>query len=270
MIEGTPDERRHGWRITRVAASAITRGRYMVWRSPCGVHAIVTGGTGQPVIDTAHVQRRMVEACGKAAAGLMAMLALIRRRRVRSALANGLSRIAVGMATYALLGPDGRILVVDRVGLHEIARRGVTRIAIPTVRIHGVVHGTRGAAPGVIDRISVGTIVTRAATGCVDGVYRIHKRNCRGKTTRPGTVDARAVGRIRVTHAAIRRRGNVTGWFRDHAGCVMCPAIVATAAVAGDTCRGMVKGCDCETTVDGTMADQTIRPTCSCHWHMRC
>jgi len=240
----------------------------MVWRLPCGVHAIMTGGTGQPIVDTAHVQRRVVEACGKAAAGLMAMLALIRRRRVGSTLADRLSRITVGVATYTLLGPDGWILVVDWIGLHEVTRRGVTRIAIPTIRINGVMHRTHWTAPGVIDRICVRTIVTRAATCCVHGMYRIYERGGRGIATRPGTVNSRTVSRIRVTHAAIRRRGNMTGWFRDHAGCVMCPAIVATAAVAGYTRCGMVKGCDREIAVHGAVTDQAIRPARCRHWHM--
>ena len=155
MIEGTPDERRHCWRITQVTASAITRGRYMVWRSSCCIHAIVASGTGQSVVDAAHIQCRVVEARSKATAGLMAMLALIVRRRVGATFADGLSRIAVGVTAYALLGLDGRILVIDRIGLHEITRRGVTRIAIPTVRIDGGMHGIRWMFSGVIDRIVV-------------------------------------------------------------------------------------------------------------------
>lgn len=176
----------------------------MVGRFPGGIHTIMAGRTGQPVVGAAHIQRRMVEACGKAAAGLMAMLALIRRRRVSCALADRLRCVAIGVATYTLLGLDGRILVIDRIGLHEIARRGVTRIAIPAVRIDGGMHGIRGMSPGIIGRIVVGTVVTSAATRGVGGMDRIHKWACRAISAGSCTADARAVVGIRMTDTAIR------------------------------------------------------------------
>ena len=40
------------------------------------------------------------------------------------------------MATDARLGFNARVLVVDRIGLHKFTCRGVTGIAIPTVRVH--------------------------------------------------------------------------------------------------------------------------------------
>lgn len=50
----------------------------------------------------------------------------------------------------------------------------------------------------------------------------------------------------------------------------MCLAIVTTAAVAGYTRCGMVKGRYFEIAVTGAVTDQAIRPTRSRHWHMRC
>ena len=155
VIEGPPGKRRRCWRITNVANYAITRGWHMVLRLPGCIHSIMTGRTGKPVVYASHIQCRVVEARGKTATGLMAILAHIRRRRVRPAFADGFNRTAVDMATYARLGLNGWILVIDRIGFLEITCRGVTCIAIPTIRINGVMHRIRRMALGKIDRIVV-------------------------------------------------------------------------------------------------------------------
>ena len=49
----------------------------MVLRLTRRIYAIVTGRAGQSVIDTSRIQRRMIEARGKTASGLMAVLARI-------------------------------------------------------------------------------------------------------------------------------------------------------------------------------------------------
>ena len=59
------------------------------------------------------------------------------------------------MTTNARLGLNDRVLVVDRIGLHEFTCRGVAGIAIPTIRIHRGMHGIRWMALGKIDRIVV-------------------------------------------------------------------------------------------------------------------
>jgi len=67
---------------------------------------------------------------------------------VRRAFSNGFDRIAVGMTTHTRLGPNGRILVVDRIRFLEITRRCMTGIALPTVGIHCGMHGIRRMALG--------------------------------------------------------------------------------------------------------------------------
>jgi len=57
------------------------------------------------------------------------------------------------MTTHALLSLDGRILVVDRIGFQEVARRRVTSIALPTVGNHRGVHRIAGMTPGAKDRV---------------------------------------------------------------------------------------------------------------------
>ena len=74
---------------------------------------------------------------------------------MRWASADWFSGSTIGMATNARLGLNGRILMVDGIGLHEFTCRGVAGIAIPTVCIHGGMHGIRWMALGKIDRIVV-------------------------------------------------------------------------------------------------------------------
>jgi len=111
--------------------------------------------TRQPLVYAPRIQRGVVEACSKATAGLMALLARIRRRRVCRALADGVNGIAGDMTTHALLGFNRWVLVVDRVDFLEIAGRRMTSIALPTVGIHRGVRGIAGVALGEIDRIVV-------------------------------------------------------------------------------------------------------------------
>ena len=59
------------------------------------------------------------------------------------------------MTTNARLALNYRVLVVDRVGLHEITCRGVAGIAIPTIRIHRGMHGIRWMALGKVEHIVV-------------------------------------------------------------------------------------------------------------------
>ena len=80
------------------------------------------------------------------------------------------------MATNARLALNDRVLVVDRIGFHEITRRSVAGIAIPTVRVHRGMHGIRWMALGKIDRIVVGAGVAGTATRCVGGMDCIHER----------------------------------------------------------------------------------------------
>jgi len=49
----------------------------MVLRLTRGIYTIVTGRAGQSVIYTSRIQCRMVEARGKTASGLMAVLACV-------------------------------------------------------------------------------------------------------------------------------------------------------------------------------------------------
>jgi hypothetical protein len=79
------------------------------------------------------------------------------------------------MAANTRLGLNGRILVINRIGLHEFTCRGVTGITIPTIRVHRGMHGIRWMALGKIDRIVVCAVVACTATCCVGGMDRIHK-----------------------------------------------------------------------------------------------
>ena len=79
------------------------------------------------------------------------------------------------MATNARLAFNNGVQVVDRIGLHEFTCRGVTGIAIPTIRIHRGMYRIRWMALGKIDRIVVCAVVTCTATRCVGGMDRIHK-----------------------------------------------------------------------------------------------
>ena len=49
----------------------------MILRLPRCIHTIMTGSAGQPVVYPPRIQCRVVEARGKTAAGLMAILARI-------------------------------------------------------------------------------------------------------------------------------------------------------------------------------------------------
>jgi len=80
------------------------------------------------------------------------------------------------MATNARLAFNERVLVVDRIGLQEFTGRGVTGIAIPTIRVHRGMHGIRWMALGKIDRIVVCAVVACTATRCVGGMGRVHER----------------------------------------------------------------------------------------------
>src|SRR5512143_3019897 len=239
VIEGAPGKRRRCRGITRVTARAITRCRHVVLYFPGCSHPIMACRTGQSLVYAAHFQCRVVEARRKAAAGLVALLAHIRRRRVCRAFADGLDDIACDMTTHALLSLDGRILMVDRIGFLEITCRRVTRVAFPAVGIHGGMHGVTWMAPGKIDRIVVGSVVATTAARCVGRMYRVHKRARLRKATYDRTIDARTVVRVRVALAAIIRRGNVTRRLRDHRHAVMRFAIMATGAILRDA-RGNV------------------------------
>ena len=260
VIEGAVGKVGYRGRVPRVATDAIARGRHVVLRLPGGIHPVMTGGTGQPLVDASAIQGGVVEAGGKTAAGLMTILAGIRRRRVRRAFADGFHRIAGRMTTDAGLGLDGRILVVDRIGFLEIARGGVTGIALPTIGVHGGVHRIHGMALGQVDRIVVGPDVAGTATGGVGGMDRIYKRRRSGIATRRRPIKARTVGGVRVTRTAIRRRGNVPRRFGDHDDAVMRFAIVATGALTGDARRAVIKGGHGETGEARAMTDQAILP----------
>ena len=271
MVEGAAGKRREGGRVALMATDAITRGRYVVTRMSGCIRPIVTVCAGVfPVVYSTRIQGRVVEARGKAAAGLMAVQAGIRRCRVRPALADGFHRIASGMTGHARLGFYGRILMVDRIGLQEITRRGVTGIAIPPIRIHRGMRRVRGMAPGTIDRIIVGTDVARPATGGIGRVHRIHKRVSLGITAHTRAINARTIGFVRMAGAAIRTGGeDVTRRLRDHEGGVVSLAIVARAAVFANTRRRMVEGRHGETGVHGAVTDQTVCPDCCCRRHVR-
>lgn len=77
VIEGATGKRRRCRRIPCVAIDAITCRRHMVLRLPRCIHAIMTSGTGQPVVYSPGIQCRVVEARGKTTARLMAILARI-------------------------------------------------------------------------------------------------------------------------------------------------------------------------------------------------
>lgn len=91
-------------------------------------------------------------------------------------------------------------------------------------------------------------------------MYRIHKRICSGKATCDRTVDAGTVGCIRVTFAAINRRGDVTCRLFDHDHAIVRFAIVTAGAVVRDASRSMVKYQHGETGEPGVMTHQTILP----------
>ena len=74
VIEGATGKRRCCWRISCVAIDAITYCWHMVLRLPRCIHAIMTGSAGQSVVYSPGIQCRVVEACGKTAARLMAIL----------------------------------------------------------------------------------------------------------------------------------------------------------------------------------------------------
>lgn len=184
----------------------------VLWFPGCS-HSVVTCRAGQSGVDAPDIQCRVVEARRKAPAGLMAILAYIRRRRVSWAFADRFGSIACDMTVYALLGFDGWISMVDRIGFLEVTGRRVTSIAFPPVSIHRGMHGVIWMALSEIDRIVVRDVVASAATRCVGRMYRIHKWVCFGKATYSRTIDARTVVCIRVTGAAIIRRGDVTCRF---------------------------------------------------------
>ena len=108
----------------------------------------MTCRTCQSVVYAPGIQCGVVETRYKSAASLMALLTQIRRRRVRWTLTDGSSGIACDMATYARLGLDGWILVVDRIGFQEIACRRVTRIAFPAIGIDCGMHRIAWMTPG--------------------------------------------------------------------------------------------------------------------------
>lgn len=216
----------------------------------------MAAGTGQPFVYAC--QGRVVEARGKATAGLMALLARVRRPRVVRTFADGSRRIAYHMTGYARLSLDRRVLVVDRIDFLEVASRGVTRVAVPAVRIHRRMHGINRMGLGEIDRVVIRGVVTRTATGRVSRMYGIHERSCRSKATPDRAIDARTVGCIRVTLAAIKRCGNVPRRLRDHLHAVMRFAVMAARAVARDACRSVVKGRQRETDVRSAMTYEAV------------
>jgi hypothetical protein len=220
----------------------------------------MTGRTRQTVVYSAGIQSCVVETRNKSAASLMALLTQIRRRRVRWAFADGSSGIACDMATYARLGLDGWILVVDRIGFQEIACRRVTRIAFPAFGIDCGMHRIAWMGPGGIGGIVVRTVVAGAATCGVRRVNRIHKRISIGKSAGGRAVDAGTVGCIRVTIAAINRRGDVTCRLFDHDHAIVRFAIVTAGAVVHDASSSMVKCWHCETGEPSVMTHQTILP----------
>ena len=114
-------------------------------------------------------QGRVVETGGETAPGLMTILAggIRQTRMSRSGSADRFYLLVVLVTANARLRLNGRILMIDRCSFLETTRRGMTNIAIPTLRIGGGVCRTeRGRlALGVVDRIVVGTNVARIATG---------------------------------------------------------------------------------------------------------
>lgn len=80
VIESSAAKCWYCWWIACVASAAITRCRYMCRARrdiafTCGIHAIMTGNTGQTLIAATAIKCRVVEARDKTAAGLMTMLA---------------------------------------------------------------------------------------------------------------------------------------------------------------------------------------------------
>ena len=174
--------------------------------------------------------------------------------------ADGFKRIARDMTTYALLGLNDWILVVDRIGFLEITRRSVTGIAIPAIGIHCGMHGIRWMTLGKINRIVIGAIVAITATRCVGWMHRIYKWIGLGKAACNRTIYPRSVGLILVTHAAICRCGNVSRRLCDHNHAIMRLAIMATGAITGDARSSMVKSWHCETGESSAMTYQTVLP----------
>ncbi len=165
MTESATGERRRRRGITRVTDSAIARRRHVVLDFPGCSRPIMTGRTGQSFV--CPCQGRVVEARDKTTAGLMALLAQVRRPRVVRTFADGSRRIAYHMTGYARLSLDRRVLVVDRIDFLEFASRRVTSVAVPALRIGGGVCRTEwgSLARGLVGRIIVGTNVARTATG---------------------------------------------------------------------------------------------------------
>jgi hypothetical protein len=87
------------------------------------------------------------------------------------------------MATNARLALNGWVLMIDRIGLFEITRRGVTGIAFPTIRVHRGMHGIRWMALGQIDRIVICAVMACTATRCVGRMDCIRKRIGFGEST---------------------------------------------------------------------------------------
>ena len=87
------------------------------------------------------------------------------------------------MAAYTRLTRNSWFQVVDRIGFLEITRRGVTGIAIPTIRINCGMHRINWMTLGKKDRVVVWTVVASTATCCVGWMYCIHKLICLGKTS---------------------------------------------------------------------------------------
>jgi len=120
-------------------------------------------------------QCRVVEARDKTTAGLMTILAGgIRQtrmnRRSLSVSADWFYLLVVLVTANARLRLNGGILMVDRCFFQETTRRGMTSIAIPTLRIGGGVCRTEWVGSldrGVVGRFIVGTNVARTATGRV-------------------------------------------------------------------------------------------------------
>jgi len=124
-----------------VAARAIARRRHVIRRLAGRNHTVVARRAREALVRAAGLQRRMIEASREAAAGLMTLLAEIRGGWVRRVLADGLHGATRDVAIHARLGFHGRILMIDRIRLFEIAGRRVTRVALPAARVHGGVHG---------------------------------------------------------------------------------------------------------------------------------
>ena len=155
VIERAAGKRRDRRWIADVTGDAITRGRHVIRRFSGRGHPVVTCGAGQSVVCAPRIQGGVVEGRYETAAGFMALLTLIRRCRMHWAFADGTSGIACDMTAYALLGLDGRILVVDRIGLQEIASRRMTCIALPAVGVGSGVHRITRVRPRLIDRVVV-------------------------------------------------------------------------------------------------------------------